>query len=316
MHTCRCRPRPTARRALTLIDWWWLIAVLALLISILLPSLSRARAIAKRTVCASNLGGIGAGMHIYANDNDDWFPNSLYREAKAGGGNDHEVQFITHLSRDLERATTSANDTTVHPSRSLFLLVISGTCTTKQFVCPSSDDAEDDLRNRGPRGATASQPGVNRFDFRGYPYLSYGYQMPFGTRAKPNENLDPRMPVMADKGPFYEAGEEGPSGNRFDRAKGEPGSPLSVARAKTGVELLQIETGGWRPYNSRNHNGEGQEVMYSDGHVDFERRPIVGVNYDNIYTQQNGYSFENSLLGLLPADKKGPWTNTDTLIIP
>lgn len=53
------------------------VAAVALGISILLPSLSRARELAKRAVSAANLRGIGQGCYIYANDHDDKFPASL-----------------------------------------------------------------------------------------------------------------------------------------------------------------------------------------------------------------------------------------------
>jgi prepilin-type processing-associated H-X9-DG protein len=53
------------------------VAALALAISILLPSLSRARELAKRAVSASNLRGIGQGCYIHANDHDGRFPDSL-----------------------------------------------------------------------------------------------------------------------------------------------------------------------------------------------------------------------------------------------
>lgn len=45
--------------------------------SILLPSLARARELAKRSASLSNLRGIGMACHIYANDNADKFPPSL-----------------------------------------------------------------------------------------------------------------------------------------------------------------------------------------------------------------------------------------------
>lgn len=45
-----------------------LVFVLPLSVSILLPSLSRARELAKRMVCASNLKDIGTAMKVYAND--------------------------------------------------------------------------------------------------------------------------------------------------------------------------------------------------------------------------------------------------------
>lgn len=48
-----------------------------LLVSILLPSLSRARDISKRTVSMANLKGIGTVCHIYAMDHDGEFPPDL-----------------------------------------------------------------------------------------------------------------------------------------------------------------------------------------------------------------------------------------------
>ncbi len=48
--------------------------VMAALISILLPSLSRARELSKRLVSASNLKGIGTMCFIYANDHNGQFP--------------------------------------------------------------------------------------------------------------------------------------------------------------------------------------------------------------------------------------------------
>lgn len=53
------------------------VASIALLISVLLPSLSRARELAKRAVSASNLRGLGQGCHIYASDHDERFPPDL-----------------------------------------------------------------------------------------------------------------------------------------------------------------------------------------------------------------------------------------------
>lgn len=51
-----------------------MIPVIALMISMLLPSLARAREITKRAVDASNLRGIGQAMLVYAHDNDHHFP--------------------------------------------------------------------------------------------------------------------------------------------------------------------------------------------------------------------------------------------------
>lgn len=56
-------------QAFTLIELLVVIAIIGLLVSILLPSLSRARKSARRTVCASNMKGVMQAVYLFANDN-------------------------------------------------------------------------------------------------------------------------------------------------------------------------------------------------------------------------------------------------------
>ena len=58
-------------RGFTLIELLVVVAVISLLISILLPSLTAARRAARTTMCAANLHQIGLGWAIYAQDNRD-----------------------------------------------------------------------------------------------------------------------------------------------------------------------------------------------------------------------------------------------------
>jgi len=64
--------------AFTLVELLVVVTILALLISILMPSLKKARTQTKRTVCASNLRQIGIGLHGYLLDSNDRLPYASY----------------------------------------------------------------------------------------------------------------------------------------------------------------------------------------------------------------------------------------------
>lgn len=62
----------------TLVELLVVIGIIALLIAILLPVLSKARAAANRVACLSNEKQLFSGILMYCNDNRGWFPTEAY----------------------------------------------------------------------------------------------------------------------------------------------------------------------------------------------------------------------------------------------
>jgi len=59
----------------TLIELLVVVAIIGILASMLLPSLSKAREAGKRAVCLSNLKQVGVALQMYIDDNNSYFPS-------------------------------------------------------------------------------------------------------------------------------------------------------------------------------------------------------------------------------------------------
>jgi prepilin-type N-terminal cleavage/methylation domain-containing protein len=70
----RLRPGQGKRPAFTLIELLVVIAIISLLVSILLPSLNRAKDLAKRVVCLTNMKSNGTAISAYTTANNGWYP--------------------------------------------------------------------------------------------------------------------------------------------------------------------------------------------------------------------------------------------------
>ena len=322
-----------SRAAFTRRELFLSVATAFSLVAALTAGLSQARAKSRGVTCAANLLGIGQSMHIYSNDNIEWFPQHYfephYEAGPIPGSFTHAIHWMGTMGSDPALRISQATSPTLspqagHPSRSLFVLISGEWRAPADFVCPDSGDQVDDLMNYGPDGggpghAELGIPGETRFDFRGYNNLSYGYQLPFGRRARPSQRLDPTMPIVADKGPYFRADHGHGKGTRTVSDRRSHIDPPIEVLDLTFDEILQLPASEWADFNSPNHRGTGQNVLAVDGSAHFADTPIAGVENNNIYTIAASLSDpRDSLIGLIPDPDLtlGPLTNTDSFIVP
>jgi competence protein ComGC len=68
----------------TLIDILVTITVISILIGIMLPSIAMVRESARKVICSSDMRQIGLGMNLYAEDNKDMLPSSVFLNDDGG----------------------------------------------------------------------------------------------------------------------------------------------------------------------------------------------------------------------------------------
>ncbi len=118
----------------TLVELLVVIGIIALLISVLLPALSKARQSASSLACEANLHSIGQGILMYTGDNHGTLPYGWYSglwPTSSGFDPSKENDWVTLSIATLNgKYTATAND-----------IVTNGSITTRirgTFLCPDA----------------------------------------------------------------------------------------------------------------------------------------------------------------------------------
>jgi prepilin-type processing-associated H-X9-DG protein len=277
------RSRGRARRGITLADVCVVLIILAVVLFVILPaSMRRTGESSGRVKCASNLRQIGQGIQMYANENKGNFPRTVYDGV---GGAPTEYTAV-QCANPFQPGGPGPNDVTA----AFFLLLRTQDLTSEVFVCPYSD---------GERWDFGGQPVTAVSNFPSRRYLSYSYINPYPTPAvvakgfKLNYMLTSDLAIAADM---------------------NPGAPavVSVTPFQSRQQTM--------PANSRNHNGDGQNVLYLDGHVEFHNTPFCGLPRtapNNVPYRDNIYTFGDGFGGAAGVGVKGPPADSiDSILLP
>lgn len=299
---CGGQPSSAGRFGFTLVELLVVIGVIALLIAILLPSLNRAREASRRIKCGANLRSIGQAFMIYAAENRGNFPRTYWLDEKVapwrwywsspdtfagyrGFTNPTALDPFTNRNDPLWDQVSPPWNTTKRPgdndmTATLFLLLRTYNLPSATFVCPSRQEFFPDRFDSTFAAGTipnATRDPKKRSNFSSPFNLSYSVTNMFpplkavkmGWKWRSDANAG--FAIMADLNP----------GERY------PGSCVVTVSGLWGGTGPQTPSDGeyfQRRANSRNHQRQGQNVLYADGHVTWNSTAFCGFNQDNIYT--------------------------------
>jgi prepilin-type processing-associated H-X9-DG protein len=230
-------------------------------------------------------------MLVYSNDFDGELP-------RAGFSNSGWTATIPNW-RNVTRkeAFVTGRSSVISITSNFFLLIKFADVTPASFICKGdSDVTEFELSDTDLAGTGTSL--IDCWDFGPKPqaHCSYSYHSPFGGYQLTNTS-DPGMALAGDPNPWlrssgFKARPDEPDWEEFDPDGGRK----------------RIRYG-----NAQTHQEDGQNVLYLDGHVTFEKNSACGVDGDNVFTKAVARGSKRK--GTRPDTGDAPALKPDSLLL-
>ncbi|MDH3584086.1 MAG: hypothetical protein OER86_07715, partial [Phycisphaerae bacterium] len=245
-------------------------AIVGMIVLILVGVWHHTRRPSREFVCGTRMAGIYKAWYVWSETSKQRFATYPYPHGRRSSA---PFGFKGHLVN--EKATVQTRpELQYNVTATLWATVKIGETSAKQFICPSDPDAyidpqlttggtpiawEDESWDftavKGKTGAPLSFSAIDMYD----PTVAINW----------NPNVGADWVFMADD-----------NNNDGSTAKGAGIHNTTVDDLDSG-KITQAEVEARE--NSSHHRGEGQNVLFGDGHGTFETTPFVGPKGDNIY---------------------------------
>ena len=285
------------RKGFTLVELLVVIAIIALLMGLLMPALAMVQKMASRAVCGTHLSAIYKGLLTYAHQYNDDFPRAGGRASTWGVNSSSAWDAPSEIAAFGIGSNGTGGRATI--GASLYYLIKYADLTPKVFLCKGDEGSREFKLSEFTPNQLLEQELRRAWDFGGRAdsttgmptaqYYSYSYAIPYLEADyaiyAPSTARQPGFALMADRSPYFVLTKDDPS---------NAANPVFVYNPGDETDIK------WG--NSQSHQREGQEVLYNNGAVNFQKVSYCGLNGDNIYTYAPpGYRPEAGTTGASPA---------------